>query len=121
MEVDDRETRQLVADLGEVPYKAVRQIAAVVKRTMTDTRKELQQEASGVRHAPALPKAITYDLTWSGLGGEIGPVTGGAGSLAFLYYGNRNTGPVLKDPVFAMRRNAAKAEPFFLKAAGDVL
>lgn len=122
MDVDTSQLRSLAADLGKVRYSTVPKVAAIVKRTLNDTKKDLQAEASaGGASAGRLSSAITYDVTAAGLGGEIGPVTGGAGSLALLYYGNSKTGPVLKDPLFAMQRNAAKAEPFFAKALGDVL
>lgn len=123
MEVDDREVRQLVSDLGKVEAVVVPKIRAIVQKTMVDTKRDLQAEASGVKHAPALPSTITYDTRElrSGIEAEIGPRTGGTGSLALLYYGNSRTGPRLKDPMFAMARNAAKAEPFFAKAAADVL
>ncbi len=122
MDADTSQLRALAADLGKVGFTAVPKVAAVVKRTLNDTKADLQSEASaGGPTAARLSSAITYDVTGNGLGGEVGPVEGGAGSLAFLYYGNSKTGPVLKDPMFAMERNAAKAAPYFLKALGDVL
>lgn len=121
MDADTSDLRKLAVDLGRVGYTTVPKVAAIVKRTLNDTKKELQAEAAGRSHAPGLPRAISYDLSLNGLGGEIGPETGGAGSLALLYLGNSKTGPVLKDPMFAMQRNAAKADPYFAKVLGDVL
>ncbi len=40
--------------------------------------------------------------------------------MAFLYYGNSKSGPVIKDPLFALKRNADKAIPFFEKVLGDI-
>lgn len=121
MDVDTRELTALATDLGKVKGRAVKQIAAVVKKTMQDTKSTLQGEAEGVKHAPRFPRAISYDVSLTGLAAEIGPEEGGAGSLALLYLGNSRTGPRLKDPIFAMKRNAELAEPHFAKAAGDVL
>ena len=122
MDIDTSQMRALAADLGKVGFSTVPKVAAIVKRTLNDTKADLQSEAAaGGASGSRLSSAISYDVTSTGLGGEIGPVTGGAGSLALLYYGNSKTGPVLKDPLFAMQRNAAKAEPYFLKVLGDVL
>lgn len=123
MDADTRELRALAVDLGKAPATVFPKIRAVVQRTMVDTKKDLQAEADGVEHAPGLPATISYETREmaGGIAAEIGPRTGGAGSLAFLYYGNSKTGPVLKDPLFAMARNAAKADPFFAKILGDVL
>ena len=122
MDIDTSQMRALAADLGKVGFSTVPKVAAVVKRTLNDTKADLQAEAAaGGASGSRLSSAISYDVTSSGLGGEIGPVTGGAGSLALLYYGNSKTGPVLKDPLFAMQRNAAKAEPYFAKVLGDIL
>ena len=123
MDVDTSQIRALAADLGKVGYSTVPKVAAIVKRTLNDTKNELKAEAagSGIAEAKALAANISYDVTATGLGGEIGPTTGGPGSFAFLYFGNSKSGPVLKDPMFAMKRNAAKAEPYFLKAlSGDL-
>lgn len=123
MSVDNSELRALANDLARMGASVIPAIRPVVARTMVDTKKDLQAEASGVGHAPGLPASISYDTreTRSSVVAEVGPREGGAGSLALLYFGNSKTGPVLKDPLFAMQRNAKKAEPFFLKVLGDLL
>ena len=124
MDIDTSQMRALAADLGKVGFSTVPKVAAIVKRTLNDTKTELKAEAAAsVPEAGMLSRDISYDTTFSGLGGEIGPVKGKGhpGSLAFLYFGNYKNGPILKDPLFAMERNAAKAEPYFLKVLGDVL
>ena len=83
------------------------EVRAVMRAEGAALKRTLQREASGVEHAPDLPAAITMS---SGMKPEpfyeVGPVEGGAGSLALLYYGNSNTGSVLKDPRFALLRQA---------------
>ena len=84
----------------------------VVAKGAVNVKTQMRREAQGVAHAPALPSAITFDLTVlpTTVGFEVGPVKGGAGSLALLYYGNRNTGARLKDPAFALQREAIEIE-----------
>ena len=81
-----------------------------------NVKKQMQSEAKGIRHAPAMPSAITFDLRTlpTELGFEVGPVEGGAGSLALLYYGNSRTGAVIKDPMFALTREAFEIERHLL-------
>lgn len=123
MDVDTRDLDRLVADLERSRRDAVKSIRPVMQRTMVDAKRDLQSEASGVAHAPQLPGSISYDTRElrSSIVAEIGPKEGGVGSLALLYFGNSKTGPRLKDPLFAMKRQAIKAEPFFLKALGNLL
>lgn len=123
MDVDTSDLDRLVSDLAFTQRTALAAIRPVMQRTMVDTKKDLQAEASGVSHAPQLPDSISYDTRElrTSIVAEIGPKEGGVGSLALLYFGNSKTGPRLKDPLFAMKRQAIKAEPFFLKALGGNL
>lgn len=132
MSVDNSELRALANDLARMGASVIPAIRPVVARTMVDTKKELREEAKGVAHVPLLPYTINYSTreTRTSVVGEVGPdtdvVVGNGpvrtpGSFALLYFGNSKTGPVLKDPLFAMQRNAKKAEPFFLKVLGDLL
>jgi len=125
MDIDTSQIRNLSFDLGKAEATTFPKVRAIVQKTMLDTKNELKAEAagSGIAEAAALASAISYETkeTGGGVSAEVGPVEGGPGSFAFLYYGNRNNGPVLKDPLFAMQRNAKKAEPYFLKVLGDVL
>jgi hypothetical protein len=120
VDIDASQVSRLAADLGKVGFTAVARIRPVVAKALADTKADLQGEAGAVGHY-GVPGSITYDVTMSGLGGEVGPVTGGPGSLAFFYYGNSKVGAQLPDPMFAMRRNADKALPFFAKVLGEGL
>ena len=125
MDVDTTQLRALAADLGKAEAVALPKIRAIVQKTMLDTKNDMKAEAagSGIAEAKALAGFISYETKFGGDGisAEVGPTKGAAGSLAFLYFGNKNSGPVLKDPMFAMTRNAAKAAPYFAKALGDIL
>lgn len=98
-----RESAHLRRAVALVPLE----VRAVMRAEGAALKRTLQREASGVEHAPGLPAAITMS---SGMKPEpfyeVGPVGGGSGSLALLYYGNSNTGSVLKDPRFALLRQA---------------
>ena len=125
MDADTSQLRALAVDLGKAEAVVFPKIRAIVQKTMLDTKNELKAEAagSGIAEAAALATFISYETkeTPGGVSAEVGPVTGAPGSFAFLYYGNSKNGPVLKDPLFAMQRNAKKAEPYFAKILGDVL
>jgi hypothetical protein len=125
MDVDTTQLRALAFDLGKTEAKVFPKIRAIVQKTMLDTKNEMKAEAagSGIAEAKALSGFISYETkeTPGGVSAVVGPTTGGPGSFAFLYFGNKNNGPVLKDPLFAMQRNAKLAEPFFVKALrGDL-
>jgi len=99
--------RAEVARLRAAAVLLPAEVRAVMAADGAALKKQLQSEAQGVAHAPNLPSAIT---STSGLRPdpfyEVGPIEGGAGSLALLYYGNSKTGAVLKDPRFALIRQA---------------
>jgi hypothetical protein len=101
------EVAHLAAAIQQIPTQA----RALMHTEGAALKKTLQSEAHGVAHAPALPSAITFE---SGGGSELfyeaGPVEGGAGSLALLYFGNSRTGPRLKDPRFALERQAKQTD-----------
>lgn len=108
MDLDMSEFNKLAADLRRAGLKARPAIRPVIQKGGVVLKAQLRSEAEGVTHAPALPSAISFETKErrDGVSLEVGPVEGGAGSLALLYYGNSKTGPVLKDPVFALKREA---------------
>lgn len=102
-EWDFRELEVLARDLDAAGPKAAVAARQVVKRGAQKVKERLQREASGIKHAPGLPAAITYDVELRGdvIEAEIGPERGGAGSLALLYLGNSRLSPPLPDPMLA--------------------
>jgi hypothetical protein len=108
MDLDMSEFEALAKDLARAGLKARPAIRPVIQKGGVVLKAQLRAEAEGVAHAPALPSTISYETTErpDGVSLEVGPTEGGAGSLALLYYGNSKTGPVLKDPVFALKREA---------------
>lgn len=107
MGVDSRSIKGEITRLQRAAREFPVQARAVMHVDGAALKKTLQSEAGGVNHAPGLPGAITFQ---SGVGRDLfyeaGPVEGGVGSLAFLYFGNSKTGAVLKDPRFALERQA---------------
>ena len=103
MSLDFADVVGFARDLDGAGAKVTLAARQVVKKGAVNVKKRLQSEASGVEHAPGLPRAISFDVELSGdeIVADIGPETGGAGSLALLYLGNSKTGPRLPDPVLA--------------------
>lgn len=87
----------LIRDLSDAPRKVQRQVPEVVRKGAVNVRDEWRQRASGLRHAPAYPRSITFDDEWQGNGYEarIGPdktlPQGALGNL--IEYGSANNPP----------------------------
>lgn len=120
---DFSEVEQLADSLKAAPRKAVVEARAVMQKGLLNVKQQLQREASGVKHAPGFSRTITYDTheTATAIVGEVGPVKGGAGSLALLYFGNSRSGPRLPDPKIAVEAEAPTIAEFLAKVAGDSL
>lgn len=105
-----------VADiLAHAPDVAAEEIRAVVARGALQIKLDAQRRISGLRHAPAYPRSISYDthVTRGAVWAEIGPdKTRRQGPLGnLLEYGS------VKNPPHPHMRPAAEAEaPRFEKA-----
>lgn len=121
VEFDTSELRTLAADLGSAGARASGEVRATTQKAALNIKKQLQREASGRKHAPGLPAAITYDTRElaSGIIAEIGPRRGAAGSLAFYYYGNSKVGPSLPDPMGALEAEAEAFSKYLGAAVAD--
>ena len=110
MGADTRSLRAEVARLRAAAARLSTDVRVVMRADAAALKKTLQSEAQGIGHAPGLPAAITFEtgLARGEFFYEAGPVEGGAGSLALLYFGNSKTGARLKDPRFALERQAAE-------------
>lgn len=109
---------ELVADLGRGELRTVPLAAAVVAKGALNVKNEARQMASGLRHAPAYPASITYDIAGNGLSAEIGPDKdkrqGALGNI--LEYGTSKNAP------HAHLGPALDREgPAFEKALGDIV
>jgi len=112
MPADARSVRHVAAQFRRSRPLIMTGARAVITKGAMQVKKQMQSEARGVARAPGMPSAITFDLATlpTQLGFEVGPEKGGAGSLALLYYGNSRTGARLKDPAFALQREAIEIE-----------
>ncbi|NUO35447.1 MAG: hypothetical protein HOQ27_10350 [Dermatophilaceae bacterium] len=120
---DFSEVEGLADDLTEASAKAVLDARAVIQKGLLNIKNQLRREAQGVAHAPGLPSTITYETRERGgaIEGEVGPVKGGAGSLALLYFGNSKSGPRLPDPMVAAEAEAPTVADYLAKVAGESL
>lgn len=115
--VDTSEVNRVIADIGRMPSRAVKEGRAVTEKGALNIKNQMRDESTGHPTFPAFPHSITYDIHY-GVGSmeaEIGPdkdlPQGALGNI--LYFGTSNNGPVL-DPESAMRAE----EPRFVKALG---
>ena len=96
-----RVTSSGLNDLHAVLQDAGRDVVPEAKKVLVraafNIKKDAQRKVSGIRHAPAYPRAITYDTRWVGATGraEIGPDKdrrqGALGNI--LEYGTVNNAP----------------------------
>lgn len=120
--MDFADVEEFARDLDNSAAKAVLEVRQVVKKGAVKVKAKLRQEASGLAHAPRMPQAITFDVELAGddVVAEIGPETGGAGSLAFYYLGNSKVGPSLPDPIIAADAEAEVVAEWLRKVADSL-
>lgn len=117
--IDGDDMERWVAKLSEAASEAPAEATKVVARGALNIKNDARDRASGIRHAPAYPRSISYDQ-WQGLRGpvaEIGPDKdrrqGALGNL--LEYGSVNNAPI------PHMKPAIDAEmPRFERALGDL-
>lgn len=102
-----------LADLarGLSRVSVARAVVPVVTESRVAVTSVLKAEASGHRHAKALPSKIRGSSILAGFGYESGPVAEGVGKLENLYYfGSSRMAPQIPDPVIALRAQAPIVE-----------
>ncbi len=84
---------QLAADLGKGTGKTVTEARAAIEASAMVVKKATQKRWAGLKHAPSLAAAVTYDM--HGLAAEIGPDKarrqGALGNI--LEFGTSKNGP----------------------------
>ncbi len=117
--IDSTQARELVTSLDKATSLALPETTAVVKRGANNIKRDAAERWSGLSHAPALGRAVNYDVwvDWRGPRAEIGPDKnrrqGSLGNL--LEYGSIHNAP---RP--AMAPALAAEEPKFERALGDL-
>lgn len=92
---------QLTHDLSAAPGKVQRQVDAVVRKGAQEMVDDWRRLASGLRHAPAYPRSVTFDAQWKrgAYEAEVGPdkdlPQGALGNL--ITYGSVNNPPTGHD------------------------
>ena len=121
-DLDMTEVFKLADDLGKVAEVANEARKVIVKGAL-NIKEKMRSEAEGRPMAPGIPRAITYDteIGADGISAEIGPVKGGAGSLAFYYYGNSKVGPSIPDPQIALDAEAETTADYLGKVGESIL
>lgn len=96
--IDDAELRNLVADLDRAQSRAVPEVRQVVAKGALNIKADWARRWSGLAHAPAVGRSISYDQTTTAtsVGAEIGPDKGRRqGALGnLLEFGSRNNAPI---------------------------
>ena len=111
--------RKLAVDLDAAGGIAAKDSRAVVSKGLLNIKRDAARRVTGLAHAPAYPRSITYDTTQTATGawGEVGPDKdkrqGALGNL--LEFGS------VKNPPHPHMAPAAEAEePKFVKAMQDL-
>jgi hypothetical protein len=120
VEFDTHEVTAWADAINKASAPALKDITAVVGRGALNIKKDAARRSSGLRHAPAYPRSITYDVHSSlrGPSADIGPDKnrrqGALGNL--IEYGSINTAPHPH-----LRPAADAEEPRFAKAIEAVV
>jgi hypothetical protein len=89
---------ELIEDLRDAGEHVVEETRKVVSKGSLNIKKDVRARWQGIAHAPALPRAVTYDVKVSGttVTGETGPDKakrqGALGNL--IEYGSQNNAPI---------------------------
>lgn len=88
---------EVVAELDRAQSRMMPDVRAVVERGALNIKQDAARRASGLKHAPAYPQSISYDVhnTFGGVTAEIGPDKGRRqGALGnILEFGTPNNAP----------------------------
>lgn len=115
---------ELIADLAGAPVKVAAAARAVVGKGALNIKKDWQERASGLAHAPLYPASITYDTSFKrgGWEAEIGPdkdkPQGALGNL--ITYGSANN-PPSGDDIAVAAAEAPKFEKAIMDVAAEIL
>lgn len=124
MAVDASELRKLATDLSSAPKLVRSEARAIVSKGALNIKNQMRDEVARSRHF-RFAHTISYDLKVSGdsIEAEIGPETGGVGSLAgFAYFGGVNGGGgTVPDPQGALDAEAPNVEKYLAELAEKAL
>lgn len=116
---DADEVYELVQVLGHAAGAAPKAVRAVVQKGALNIKRDAQKRVTGLKHAPAYPRAITYDThervmsAWAEIGPDKERRQGPLGNI--LEHGTVNNAPTPH-----MGPAAETEEPKFRKALEDL-
>jgi hypothetical protein len=119
MKIDAREVTALADAVIKASGPAMASVSKVVAKGALNIKTDAARRASGIRHAPAYPRSISYDLHQSmrGPAADIGPDKdrrqGALGNI--LEYGT-----IKNAPIPHIRPAADAEEPRFVRAMEDL-
>ena len=115
MAVDFSELRKLATDLSNAPKLVKSEARGVIAKAALNIKNQMRDEVARSRHF-RFAHTISHDLKVGGdtIEAEIGPETGGVGSLAgFAYFGGVNGGGgTVPDPQGALDAEAPNVEKY---------
>lgn len=117
--VDSDDLARFALKLDRVVSEVPDEAAKVVEKGALNTKNGMRRRASGIRHAPAYPSAITYDTSqgFRGPEAEIGPDKNRRqGALGNIL----NYGTVKNPPIPHVEPAADEELPRFEKAMEDL-
>jgi hypothetical protein len=126
IEFDNTGLDELVKLLGNAAEMPIKEATAIVAKGALNIKKDAQRASSGLKHAPAYPRSIGYDVTASltEVSAEIGPdkqkPQGALGNL--IEYGSVNNSPrphFLPAAIAEMPKFEKALEDAARKALGD--
>lgn len=115
MVADVSELRKLASDLSNAPKLVRSEARGVMAKAALNIKNQMRDEVARSRHF-RFAHTVSYDLKVGGdtIEAEIGPETGGVGSLAGLaYFGGVNGGGgTVPDPQGALDAEAPNVEKY---------
>lgn len=119
LSLDMSEVESFAQALMAEPAKTVVKARAVFQKGALNVKKAMQADAAG--HRSPIDRAITYETKLGAdIDVEIGPEKGGAGSLAFYWFGNSKTGPSVAEPMLRLMQEAPNIERFLGEIGSDI-
>lgn len=123
MAVDASELRKLASDLSNAPKLVKSEARGVISKGALNITNQMRDEAK--RRHYDFSRRISYDIKVSGdsIEAEIGPKTGGVGSLAGIaYFGGVNGGGgTVPDPQGALDAEAPNVEKYLAELVEKAL
>ena len=124
MAVDASELRALINDLRDAPNLVRKEARSVISKGALNIKNQMRDEVAKSRHF-RFAHTVTYDIKGGAdsISAEIGPKSGGVGSLAgFAYFGGVNGGGgTVADPQGALDAEAPNVEKYLTELAEKAL